>query len=81
MANNQIGTEPGFAVVDKRRTTAASQASSTPLSNGATYDSISALRTRLGVINGAYFTATMLDNMTVNDMQYACRLNDDVLGA
>jgi hypothetical protein len=56
-------------------------ATSTP--NGAflatplNYTSISALRTRLAAINGALYTSAMLDIMSVNDMVYALRMNDD----
>lgn len=43
----------------------------------ANYASTSALRTRLAAINGGYYTAAKLNNMTKNDMVYAVRLNDD----
>lgn len=39
-------------------------------------DSISAMRARLAAINGTYYTAAVLNMMTVNDMAYAIRLND-----
>jgi hypothetical protein len=41
------------------------------------YSSISTLRTRLAAINPTYYTAAELDRMTVNDMVYALRVNDD----
>ena len=76
MANHMTTSEPEIAWVDKRRT----QSTSIPGSSQATpqnYAGIAAMRTRLAAINGAYFTAAMLDTMTVNDMAYAMRLNDD----
>ena len=39
-------------------------------------DSISAMRARLAAINGTYYTAAVLNMMTVNDMVYAIRVND-----
>lgn len=39
-------------------------------------DSISSMRTRLAAINGAYYTAAVLNSMTVNDCAYAIRVND-----
>ena len=33
--------------------------------------SISAMRTRLAALNGAYYTAARLNNMTKNDMTFA----------
>jgi hypothetical protein len=35
--------------------------------------SISAMRTRLAALNGAYYTAARLDTMTENDMVYALK--------
>lgn len=79
MANIQIGTQE-FSVVDKRRSAVAVMSSATPLATPANYDSIAAMRTRLAAINGAYYTAAMLDVMTMNDMQFAIRTNDDLAG-
>jgi len=80
MANTQIGSVQELTVPDKRRTAVSTFASTTPIGTPANYGSISALRTRLAAINGAYYTAAMLDTMTVNDMQYAVKLNDDAAG-
>lgn len=41
------------------------------------YASVSAMRTRLTAVNGAYYTAAKLDNMTANDMVFALRSIDD----
>lgn len=38
--------------------------------------SIDDLRARLAVIDAGFYTAARLNTMTVNDMQYAVRLND-----
>lgn len=35
--------------------------------------SITAMRTRLAALNGTYYTAARLNNMTENDMVYALR--------
>lgn len=39
-------------------------------------DTIAAMRARLTAIDGTYYTATVLNMMTTNDMAYAIRLND-----
>ena len=39
-------------------------------------DTIAAMRARLTTINGTLYTVNMLNTMTVNDMQYAIRVND-----
>lgn len=44
--------------------------------DGDNMDSISAMRARLAAINGTYYTAAVLNMMTVNDMVYAIRVND-----
>lgn len=38
--------------------------------------SIATMRARLAVINGAYYTASMLNTMSYNDMMYAIRVSD-----
>lgn len=43
----------------------------------ANYASVSAMKARLTAINATSFTAARLANMTVNDLIYALRLNDD----
>jgi hypothetical protein len=52
----------------------------TVLTNVANYQDVAAMRTRLGTINGTYYTSARLDSMTRNDMLYAIRLNDDSAG-
>lgn len=38
---------------------------------------ITAMKSRLGTIDGAYYTAARLSQMTYNDMVYALRLADN----
>lgn len=75
MSINQIGPVLEFCPVDKRRSE--SQTSTTPIGTPANYASVSALETRLLAIG---YTAAQLKLMTINDMQYAVRLNDDSAG-
>ena len=77
MAGNQIGNELG--VVDKR---AVSKAGSNAVSTGtpANYADVNAMKTRLAAINGTYYTATKLNQMSVNDMVFAIRTADDAAG-
>jgi len=79
MANHQVGNEPADASwIDKRRNARGDNTNhnATPLN----YDSIANLRARLTAISGTTFTAARMDAMTVNDMYYAIRLNDDAAG-
>ena len=41
------------------------------------YASVNSLRTRLAAISGTTYTSAFLDQMTVNDMIFAVRMNDD----
>lgn len=75
MANKENENSQGF--VDKRRTATTTNA---VVGTPANYDSVSALRTRLGTIDGTYFSSARLDQMTKNDMVYALRLADDSAG-
>jgi hypothetical protein len=47
------------------------------LATPANYASVTALKSRLTAINATSYSAARLANMTVNDMVYAVRLNDD----
>lgn len=74
MANTQVGgIDLNF--VNARKAIAAPGMTS-DLATPANYGSISSLRTRLAAAQG-YYTATVLDSMTVNDMIYALRTLDD----
>lgn len=74
MAQNDLYNPMGF--VDKRAVSKGGT-SGTLISTPANYASVGAMRTRLAAINGAYFTAARLDQMSENDMIYALRLADD----
>lgn len=72
MAQNQLGPiNLGF--VNKTKIT---QGNTLGLATPLNYTSISSMRTRLAAAS-AYYTATVLDNMSVNDMVYALRTLDD----
>ena len=81
MAQNQTKNE--LMVVDKRLaavqygSAAANQWSGTTSAN---LKDVTALRARLTAISGTTYTPTVLDKMTVNDMIYAVRLNDEAAG-
>lgn len=73
MADAQIGSiDLGFTF---RNETQGSNAAlvATP----ANYASVSAMKTRLAAINGTSYTTARMNTMTVNDLAYALRLNDD----
>jgi hypothetical protein len=76
MANKELAYLAGAGFVDKRRD---QTTTNTGLTTPANLLSISALRTRLLAIGG-YYTATVLDAMTRNDMVYAVRVNDESAG-
>lgn len=85
MARAQIGTLAGVAAVNVGGGTAGNRSNlngsgaGTDASAGhhdADYNNITALRARLAVINAGVYTSAYLDQMTMNDMVYAVRLND-----
>lgn len=51
--------------------------SSSGISTPSNYQSVNSLRTRLAAISGTTYTSAVLDQMTVNDMVFALRMNDD----
>lgn len=71
MADFQVGPlgVPAFA--------SRTRVSSTDVVDNDNMDSIAAMRTRLAAINAGLYTAAYLNTMTVNDMVYAIRLNDN----
>lgn len=77
MANKQVGSTSG--VVNKQRTgTGANHVSGGSLvASPVNYASIADLRAALTSFNAGYYTATMLDRMTMNDMVYAVRNHND----
>lgn len=58
-------------IVDKRRGRGTTSTEAMAEINNMT--SISAMRTRLTALNGAYYTAARLNNMTENDMIFALK--------
>ena len=74
MADTEREYPLGF--VDKRRVQTTTD---TGVTTPANLLSVSALRTRLLAIGG-YYTATVLNSMTKNDMIYAVRVNDEAAG-
>lgn len=70
MADAQIGNIHG--VTDKSDT-----AGDQTGYNDADLQTIATMRSRLAAINGTYYTAARLNEMTFNDMVYAIRLNDN----
>lgn len=75
MANHMVSPVNAPSFVDKRRSSGTNGA--TNIGTPANYSSISAMRTRLNAISSTSYSAARLDAMTVNDMVYAIRLNDD----
>lgn len=69
MADHQLGNQP-VRFVDKRRTRGAFNT----LTEAANYPSVAAMRTRLAALKPAAYTTANLNAMTVNDLQYALRL-------
>lgn len=81
MANVDLGSA-GAGFIDKRRGANFSSATQalhggSSLGTPGNYDNINVMRTRLAVINAAYYTAARLDTMSENDMIYALRSADD----
>ena len=78
MANAMVGPIEAD-ILDKRRTQSAT-ANTWPISSAANYFDVAGLRTRLAAISATAYSSTNLDAMTVNDMLYALRINDDAAG-
>jgi hypothetical protein len=70
-------TPPNVGFVNSLKATTDQGGSGSNLSNASNYVSITAMRSRLAVINASLYTSTELDRMTVNDMVYAIRMADD----
>jgi hypothetical protein len=81
MAQNQTGNEWG--VVDKRlaaNTYGSYAENAHDGTSTANAKDVTALRTRLAAISATTYTEAVLDKMTVNDMLYALRVNDEAAG-
>ena len=74
---NQIGNITG--AVDKRDASKAGS-NTTSISTPANYVDVNAMKTRLAAINGTYYTAARLNQMSENDMIFAIRQADDAAG-
>lgn len=74
-------TENIFGFVDKRMASAIpDDARPGTVDSTVNYNDVENLRARLTTIDGTYFSTTMLDRMTKNDMVFAVRINDDLAG-
>ena len=76
----EYDNEPNQGFADKRKVGRVTSVNASNLATPANYTSISAKRTRLGVINAGYYTTARLNQMTENDMDFAIRLADDAAG-
>jgi len=75
VADLQIGNKAGFAAVAGKNINGGDDVQ-TGYSEGGNALTIAAMRARLTAINAGYFTASKLNSMTANDMEYAIRLSD-----
>lgn len=73
MANNQLGAVDTNFTNARKSTPGAGADITTP----ANYASITAMRARLTAISATTYSSANLDTMSVNDMVYALRVNDD----
>lgn len=76
MANIQMGL-PFLGFPNSLKAAADMGGSGSGLNTPLNYTSVTALRARLAAISGTAYTSAVLDQMTVNDMVYAVRMNDD----
>jgi hypothetical protein len=74
MAQGQLGSIS--LLLTNARKAVPSIGNTSDIATPSNYASISALRTRLAAAN-AYYTSSVLDVMSVNDMIYALRTIDD----
>lgn len=76
MADQMMGY-PNMQWVNSRKAIDGMGGQASNLGNISNYVSVTAMRTRLAAVNGAYYTAARLDSLTVNDMIFALRNIDD----
>lgn len=72
----------GRAITDRRKAVPPSTTPDNPVSSttfNATKD-VASMRTALAAANGAYYTATRLQSLTVTDMEFALRTINDAAG-
>lgn len=83
MANQQVGNIHGVAAVaagsGTEKTNLTGDSDGNPQTGYADADllTIQAMKDRLAVIDPGFYTADRLNTMTVNDMKYAIRVNDN----
>jgi hypothetical protein len=77
MADAMVGPDIDTNWTDKRQVQGAA---ATQIGTPANYGSVTAMKARLTAISGTSYTAARLNTMTVNDLIYAIRLNDDTAG-
>lgn len=75
MANTQVGSI-NMRITNARKAVA-NPGNTSDLATPSNYGSINSMRTRLAAAQPGYYTSTVLDQMTVNDMIYALRTIDD----
>lgn len=82
MANTQIGTRTGVtaAGIGGANNPSNLNGSVGTAAGTAAWDtdhtSIDTMRTRLAAIDGTFYTSARLDTLSMNDMEYAIRVND-----
>lgn len=76
MADSQLRA-PNIGFVNSLRAVPGGLGTGSGLTTPLNYTSVGALRTALAAANGAYYTATKLNQMTVNDMVFALRSIQD----
>lgn len=77
MADNMIGPDLDTNWVDKRFVPGSG---ASVISAPGDFQSITTMRARLTAISSTTYSAARLNTMSVNDMVYACRLNDEAGG-
>lgn len=76
MANNMLGA-PDVNFTNSLKAVADAGGSDTDLVTPLNYTSVTAMRARLTAISAVTYPTRILDGMTVNDMVFALRTEDD----
>lgn len=76
MADSQMGSV-NLGFTNSLKAVAGMGGTGADVATPVNYSSVGAMRTRLAAVNGTYYTAAKLNEMTVNDMVYALRSIDD----
>lgn len=85
MAQSTVGNPIGLggSICDKREVGTAGQPSPNSVISATLFNAtkdILSMRTQLTTLNAGYYTSSMLDAMTANDMVYALRIGYDSAG-